>query len=115
MVRMIFTPLLLFFAVLSVTGCGSIMPERKESTAKRQIYEEDIGSGSRSMSTPEEGAQTQTAPVDPPAAYGGQAEPQTQPQPIEPGARSPRRYIWRDKGGGERSWDAAPRGDTESR
>jgi hypothetical protein len=95
--------------VISLAGCSTMMPERKEPTAKQEIREEDIGSGSGSVSSPEERAQTQSTPVDPPATYGGQAQPQVQPsaspQPVEPGTRSPRRYIWRDRGGGERSWD----------
>lgn len=115
MVRLVFTLLVPIFAVLFLAGCSTVMPERKESTAKQQIHEEDIGSGSTSSASPQEGPQTQSTPVDPPATYGGQAQPQVQPpastQPVEPGTRSPRRYIWRDRGSGERSWDPAPRGE----
>jgi hypothetical protein len=114
-VRLIFAPLVLFFSVISLVGCSTMMPERKEPTAKQEIREEDIGSRSGSVSSSEEGVPTQSSPVDPPATYGGQAQPQVQPpapsQPVEPGTRAPRRYIWRDRGGGERSWDPAPRGE----
>ncbi len=82
-----------------VCGCSSTSPQRKESVQEPRIREEDI-TNDRAKGA-EEGEQASSA--GPPAAP---VEPS--PGTVDHGNKTPRRFIWRDKKGGEKAWETSP-------
>jgi len=75
--------------VAGMWGCAAMVPERKVPLEKSRIQEEDITEG-QSRGAEEPGR------VQPETSPGFQ--PESPVQPIEPGARPPRRLKFRDRG-----------------
>lgn len=88
-----------------VYGCSSTLPQRKESPREPKIREEDITNDRAKGS--EEGEQTSN-----PSGAGPPAAPaERSPGMVDHGSKTPRRFIWRDRKGGEKAWETSPQRD----
>ena len=97
---------ILIVVCIWIWGCSSTLPPRKEpSLGEPKIREEDI-TGDRAKGA-KESDQTSSPSLDGPPAAPVEPPPGT----VEHGSKSPRRFIWRDKKGGEKAWEASPQRD----
>lgn len=85
-----------------VCGCSSTLPQRKESLREPKIREEDITNDRAKGS--EEGEQASSPSITGPPA----APVEPYPGAVDHGGKTPRRFIWKDKKGGEKAWETSP-------
>jgi hypothetical protein len=80
--------LLLVAVLLWVSGCSTMVPERKVPTESPRILEEDVPDGGAVHPKPDEGREP--SDMESPAAPPGEITP--------PGSRPPRRLPFKDRG-----------------
>lgn len=100
-------PFQVFLACVLLTaicGCSSMVPHRRQGQVEKPsaIVEEDI---SRDQA---EQAPAETQFPLPDQVEGPPAPPALEPPPLtDPRDRPPRKFIWRDRKGPQRSWERA--------
>jgi hypothetical protein len=105
-------PTLWLVILLSLWGCSSLMPQKKESLNPPKIIEEDVAENRSAPPNGGTGPQTGSDGTSPPSGGMGDTVPPAMGNQaigdVDPTNRPARRFIWRDKKGSGRSWQPAP-------
>lgn len=99
--------LVLFALVAVVAACSGVTPQTKSTSSESRITEEDVTADRSIHQQPETQGQQ-------PAFSGPPAPPVEDTPGLDPaGSRQPRRYHWRDRKGGGKSWSTEEPGAVE--
>ena len=116
------SPFLRFLCVMAVAclfaGCATLSKPSKEAVEKPGIVEEDIRAGESTSGEPEQERAPVQTPVEPdyegspaPPSPGPEEQFAPLPAPDYSDQKQPRRFIWRDRDNGHKSWKPAPSDD----